>query len=389
MSYRKFNAQQLFTGHQMMGSESVLITDRDGIVQDIVGVGDAGDGIEVYDGIICPGFVNCHCHLELSHLQNVIPREMGMTKFLLSVVSKRNVNVEMINEAMIVAESTMKESGIVAVGDISNTSHSLEVKRANNLYYHTFVEAIGFSDEKAEANFSQALHTYEEFARLNIGRVSIVPHSPYSVSDALFKLINGHGKGSIISIHNQESEAESEFFLSGSGQLLELYHALGIDFSHFVPSSQSSLVRSIIKITGDHSLILVHNVTTTATDLHELSRGRNLPDLFWCLCPNANIYIGNNLPDVELLKKDDRRIVIGTDSLASNSQLSILEEMKVLEREFAVSRHELLTWATINGAEALRISDIYGSFEKGKKPGVVHIGNASTSLQSATSRRLL
>lgn len=389
MPYRKFNTQQLFTGTQMLGPEFVLVTSHDGVIRDIVRLEDAGDEVEVFDGIICPGFVNCHCHLELSHLHNVIPRDTGMTKFLLSVVSQRNINVEQVNEAMFAAEMSMKQSGIVAVGDISNTSHSVAVKKESNLYYHTFVEAIGFSDENAKARFNETLMVYDQFARLNSERVSVVPHSPYSVSDELFKLINAHRKGSILSIHNQESEAETEFFISGKGQMLELYNALGIDVSHFIPSSQSSLIRSVIKITGDHSLILVHNVHTTASDIHELSRGRNVPELFWCVCPNANLYIGNRLPDVRLLANSGCKLVIGTDSLASNSQLSVLEEIKVLEREFNVSRQELLTWATFNGAQALRIDDKYGSFESGKKPGIVHITNVADTMENAMSSCLL
>lgn len=392
MANRKFNADQLFTGYAMLGSESVLITDETGVVQDIVMKQDASEGIEKFNGIISPGFINCHCHLELSHLHGIVPRNTGMINFLLSVLKSRNAEEENISEAMLLAETYMRERGIVAVGDICNTPYSLGIKSSNNLYYHNFIEAIGFSDAHAEERFNNALKLFLKFKEQgNEHNVTVVPHSPYSVSDSLFRLINEHEKRSLLSIHNQESIAETEFFTTGKGDLLELYKALGINIEHFVPSKKSSLIRSIIKITGDHSLILVHNVNTTADDLDEIRRGRNLPQLFWCLCPNANIYINGHLPDVVLLKNFNCKLVVGTDSLASNIQLNILEELKTLQDAFdSLGTDELLRWATINGAEALRIDNKFGSFESGKQPGIVNIdGGINGTLAGAVAKRIL
>ena len=392
MANRKFNADQLFTGYAMLGPESVLITDEKGVVQDIVALTEAGEGIERFNGIISPGFINCHCHLELSHMHGAVPHNTGMTKFLLSVMKDRNADVENILTAMTLAETYMVERGIVAVGDICNTIHSIKIKNSSNLYYHNFIEAIGFDDDSAEERFNASLEMYSTFREhLEKQHVSIIPHSPYSVSDTLFRLINEHEKGSLLSIHNQESIAETEFFTTGKGELLELYKALGIDIKHFVPSKQSSLIRSIIKVTGDHTVILVHNVNTTADDLDAIRRGRNLPQLFWCLCPNANIYINGHLPDVILLKNFNCKLVVGTDSLASNSQLNILEELKTLQEKFdMITSAELLRWATINGAEALRIDNKFGSFETGKQPGIVNIdGGVNGSLEGAVAKKLL
>jgi aminodeoxyfutalosine deaminase len=392
MINRKFNADQLFTGYAMLGSESVLIAGENGVVKEIVLLADAGDGVEKLNGIISPGFVNCHCHLELSHMRDMIPRNTGMIKFLLTVVKHRNAEVQNIITAMQSAETSMKERGIVAVADISNTTHSIPVKERGNLFYHNFIEVIGFTGHQAEERFEEAYGVYLQFKKkLQHQNASIVPHSPYSVSDELFKLINAYQKGSLLSIHNQESVAETEFFTTGKGELLELYSALGIDVANFVPSAQSSLIRSIIKFTGDHSVILVHNVNTTADDLDAIRRGRNLPQLFWCLCPNANIYINGTLPDVMLFKNFNCKLVVGTDSLASNAQLDILGELKTLQHNYnTLTTAELLRWATINGAEALRIDNQYGSFESGKQPGIVNItGGKGASLEGTVAKRIL
>jgi cytosine/adenosine deaminase-related metal-dependent hydrolase len=388
---RKFNADQLFTGYAMLGNESVVITDDTGVVHDIVMLADAGDAVEKFSGIISPGFINCHCHLELSHLLGAVEQGSGMTKFLLSVMKDRNADEEKIINAMQDAEMKMKECGIVAVGDICNTAYSLNIKSKNNLYYHNFIEATGFTDRNAEERFNTAFQVYLKFRDAgNINNTSIVPHSPYSVSDTLFFLINEFEKGSLLSIHNQESVAETEFFTTGKGDLLELYHALGINIDEFKPSDQSSLIRSIIKITADHSVILVHNVNTRADDLDAIRRGRNLPQLYWCLCPNANRYINGHLPDVDLLKNFNCMLVVGTDSLASNTQLNILEELKTLQDKFnSLGNAELLRWATINGAQALRIDDKFGSFEAGKQPGIINITGSADTLKGASAKRIL
>ena len=81
------------------------------------------------------------------------------------------------------------------------------------------------------------------------------------------------------------------------------------------------------------------------------------------------------MPPIDLLRKNNRTIVIGTDSYASNWQLNILEEIKTIQQQTsnAIPLQEVLQWATINGAKALQVEENFGSFEKGKQPGVVLI----------------
>jgi cytosine/adenosine deaminase-related metal-dependent hydrolase len=120
------------------------------------------------------------------------------------------------------------------------------------------------------------------------------------------------------------------------------------------------------------------------------SRIRN-PKLSWCLCINANKYIENALPPVEMLRSNNCDIVIGTDSLASNNSLSVLDELKTFHHHCPlVPLTELLQWATLNGAKALGIEHKFGSFEKGKKPGIILIEKVEreTLLPNSTSKRI-
>jgi cytosine/adenosine deaminase-related metal-dependent hydrolase len=136
--------------------------------------------------------------------------------------------------------------------------------------------------------------------------------------------------------------------------------------------------------------ILVHNSFTNADDINAVKK--QMPNTFWCLCPNANQYIEQTMPPIELLRAQNAAIVIGTDSYASNWSLDILDELKTIQKYNAnIPLDEMLGWATINGARALQMDKGLGSFEKGKKPGVVVIEKvgAENNLKNAVSRRLV
>src|SRR6186997_1322029 len=152
MGLRKFKATKLFDGYRFLGDDKVLVTDEEGIIEDIIPVDDAGDDVQSFDGILAPGLVNCHCHLELSHLKNVIPAHTGLIEFLCSVVTKRDFPREVIDQEIIKAEKEMYDNGIVAVGDIGNTADTAEVKSKSNIRWQNFVEVLSFTDEKAEEN---------------------------------------------------------------------------------------------------------------------------------------------------------------------------------------------------------------------------------------------
>ena len=367
MTYRKFKADYLFTGEGFAAADSVLVTTDEGIVQGVVPAAAAGEEVVYYPGLLSPGFVNCHCHLELSHLRGVIPERTGLVDFLSAVMRLRGGG-DAVAAAIAAGEQEMLDNGIVAVGDICNTTDTLEQKRLGRLAYTNFIETIGFIDGGAGMRFSGSRVVWEAFETVLPGANSIVPHAPYSVSPALFRLIAEHAGGRVLSIHNQESGEEDLFFLTGKGDFLRLYAALGLDVSFFKGTGRRSLESWLAYVDKRQPMIVVHDVATTKEDL----RAAEGFDLHFCLCPNANLYIGGVLPDVKLLMGSGRPIVVGTDSLASNHGLSILEELKTLTVAFPdLEMSELLRWATLNGARALGLDGELGSFAAGKKPGVV------------------
>jgi cytosine/adenosine deaminase-related metal-dependent hydrolase len=380
MAYLKFKADKIFDGYHFLEDDKVLITDEAGTIHDIVEQVEAGEDIQQFNGILSPGFINCHCHLELSHIKGLIPEGNGLGKFVLDVVQLRHLPEEEILKAIEKAEDEMLANGIVAVGDICNNALSVSQKIKGRLYYHNFIEASGFNPAIAKQRLQRATDIYEEYREVffrsdqhpPLGAGSIVPHAPYSVADELWELIINFPGNHLLTIHNQETAGENEWFMKKQGELAAVYVAMNIDTTFFKPSGKSSLQTFLPKFLKNQSVILVHNIHTSEEDI--LFAKNSNQQLHWCLCPNANQYISRQLPNVDLLMKHGCDIVLGTDSLASNHQLSILEEIKTIQQHFPhIGMETMLQWATNNGAKALQMDSLLGSFKKGKRPGVTLI----------------
>lgn len=378
-------APLIHNGYHFLPAGAAIEVNQDGTITAVHESGQFARAI-AYEGMLCPGFINVHCHLELSHLKGVLPEHTSLIPFLQKVPSYRTrFTDEQKKQARHAAYQELLNNGVVAVGDISNVTDTLDVRALDHLHMHTFVECIGFTAQHAEQKFKAAKEVFDDFSTQLQGkkmlRQSIVPHAPYSVSQSVFRLIDKHQVQSIISIHNQESRAEDEYYKQKTGGVKDLLGGFGINDDFFQPTGTSSLQRYAAWLSPDHSVILVHNTYTTQEDVNFANS--RFTDAFWCLCPNANLYIENTLPDVNLLVAEGARICIGTDSLASNHQLSILSELATLRLHVPELDWEtLLRWATLHGAQALRMSHTLGSFEVGKQPGIINITGAESGKPS-------
>lgn len=324
--------------------------------------------VEQVSGIICPGFVNTHCHLELSHLKEKVKQGTGLVNFIIDIQKSRGAESALILDAAAKADAEMYDNGIVAVGDISNTNSTIGIKKSSKLYYHSFVETFGFIPGRAQEVFDKALALLNEFKPMPC---SITPHAPYSVSKELFKLLQkysdtGHN---LISIHNQECEDENKFYRYKLGTFNDLYAHFGLDITHFKPQARNSLQSILPLLTNKQEVLLVHNTCTNLKDIYFIKRFDR--KIHFCFCPNANLYIEGFLPKIELFIGQGYNITLGTDSLASNDKLCILSEMRTIQAKFhSISTQQLIQWGTLNGARYLGIDDEKGTLEPGKTPGL-------------------
>jgi cytosine/adenosine deaminase-related metal-dependent hydrolase len=349
---RRISAQYVFTSAARPLRRGVVTADSDGTILSVEDTG--GDlpekpGTEFYNGIIIPGLVNCHSHLELSHMRNTLPAGGGLTEFITGVRQRRDADTTEIVRAARDADDEMYREGVVACGDISNNSLTFDIKRTSSIRYLTFIEVFGLDPLLATGRFDQALKLISEAEAAGLPSY-ITPHGVYSVSQPLFNLIKKQiNSSSVTSLHFLESDDERKM-------------------------AQGHLETAITLAMLTSHLILVHNTVITEDELEKLA---SVPNIWFCLCPSSNMFISGKMPPVEFLAKASGHIVTGTDSLASTDHLSILGELKLLhEAAPAIALDEIIRWGTINGARALKMDDTLGSIEPGKKPGLLLIEDA-------------
>lgn len=378
---RFLKANKIFDGKQWLPEGTLLAIDSQNRLKELLSESQIEkNNVEVFEGIITPGFVNTHCHLELSHLKNKIQKHTGIPEFGKQIISQRMTGFtkEQIYEHAVVADTEMWNNGIVAVGDISNGDDSFKIKQNSKIVYHTFVEILGLNPANQLLMFDYGLSILKQLEQLNLFG-SLAPHAPYSTSLELIKRIANYDKENNLplSIHNQETEEETKFFLGKDNDFKKLYDFLKLDISWFKAPECSSL-EYFIEALNQQNSILVHNTFSNKKDV-ELAASKNC---FFCFCPNANLYIENKLADFKLFQQHKNSICIGTDSLASNGGLDLLSEANsILKATNIFTLENILQMLTYNGASALNLSDNFGKLLVGKNTGLILIENKNDQLQ--------
>ncbi len=348
----------------------VVVVDSDGTILEIRGPLEKEEAnIEYYSGILIPGLVNAHCHLELSHLKSTIVPSLGMAGFVESIMEKRVAEESTVEHAIQKADRFMYEDGINLVGDISNGNTTFSAKTKSKITYHTFVEAFAPEAKHAQKVIQDKVDIVEE-ARFKKLLASLTLHAPYSISPEMVSTFNKSTQpDNLISFHLFESQEEIDYMEQNSGPLEQLYRKNGRT-AHPQEQWGSSPYKIMLgELPNEHRLLAIHACRATQPYIDMLARFK---ETWFVLCPRSNQYIHSELPPISLIRSNTKNIALGTDSLASNHSLSILEEMKAITSRYSeITFEELLTWATLNGARALGQESTFGSFDKNKKPGVL------------------
>ncbi len=351
--------------------------DDDGIVTGVGPCGDISSEECFHDGALVPGFVNAHCHVELSHLHGKFRKGTGMAGFIdqineLRDWAGRDVKSSLVREWM----DKMWADGVSAMADISNDDSSFEVKAAHPMYTRTFLEVFGSEPHMCEGVMSDVTALNEQADRAGIDAAP-TPHSCYTMSPQLLSASAAAGleKG-WLSYHSQESQEEEDLLISGSGAMYENRKRSGMSTPPV--TGESSLKYFLDRLATakpapyDEHILLVHNVCLGQSDIDSAKKVMN--NVYWAICPLSNIFIHNALPPVPLMRENRLDIMVGTDSLSSNDDLDMVKELYCLHENFPeVPMDELLRWASLNGARFLSKADVLGTLTPGKKPGIVLI----------------
>ena len=398
---RKVTADYIFPIAQAAIPKGVVVFDE--ATGKILEVGERANynesELEFHKGAIVPGFVNAHCHLELSHMLGRVATGTGLISFIKQVVQGRGLSQEVIDAAIAAADEYMYNNGIVAVGDISNVSDTFKTKAQSKLRYYTFLENFDFWQEaNTDAEFNKYLSVFNQLETPAHHAKSLVPHAPYSVSPRMFELINAENKAQFpnrehtISIHNQETPPENQLFEDKTkSEFVPFVNAFGFHYDALKSDGRTAIHYALENMPKGERWLFVHNTLTTTEDI-KAAHAANPNKVYWASCPNANLYIENRLPKYDNFIAENAVVCLGTDSLTSNWQLSILEEMKTIARyQSTVPTETLLRWATLNGAQALGFDDTLGTIEAGKTCGLnlIDLDETLKFKPSTTVKRLV
>lgn len=359
---------------------------EDGVVtidgERIVQVGrTAPRNIEVQDlgdVALFPGFINTHTHLEFSDLKKPLgKRGISLPEWVRLVISRRQAKTK-VSQAISKGCSELLAMGTTTAGEISTADPSAYPAVGPTPRLIVFQEAIGFSQARANSSLNAVKHRLDvaqETLRATTGpvthsidlryRIGISPHAPYSVSPPLIReLVSVASKrGMPVTMHLAESPEEIELLRDGKGPFQKLLEERGMWDLWAIP--RGSLAMDYLRMmTLAPRALLVHGNYLDQPSLAMM--GRHAMAMSLVYCPRTHSYFGHpEYPLAEALSLGVR-VCLGTDSRASNPDLSLLSEMREVGRRHPhVPVETILRMGTMSGAEALGVEHAVGGIRPG------------------------
>jgi len=254
------------------------------------------------------------------------------------------------------------------------------LKKSHPMYTRTFLEVFGTEPQDCQKVMDGVAELKEKADFLGLDAAP-TPHACYTMSPELLTAASAEGlKSGYLSYHSEESDQEEEMIRSGRGPMWENRVKAGMSTPPV--TGQSSLEYFVDRLLAVHPapfkehILLVHECSMELSGARLVKAVMENP--YIALCPLSNLFIHNTLPPVPMMRSEKLKLCIGTDSLSSNDELSMVAEMRCLQKNFPeLSLQELLEWACLNGASFLGKDNVMGSIEPGKYPGLVFINNLS------------
>ncbi len=386
---RRFTAKYVYT----LASAEPIVNGFVEVSDDgtVIKAGPCNPGEEVPDGAITPGFVNAHCHAELSYMKGLFRKGTGMAGFIDQINELRDTSsMEDKLAALKEAFDSLWNQGVVAMADISNCDDSFAIKASHPLYTRTFLEVFGAEPSECKTVMSYVLALQKKALALGLDAAP-TPHSCYTMSPQLVEASSAEGlKSGFLSFHSEESAEEEEMMMYGRGPMWDNRVRNGIPTPPVTGTSSLEYfldrLRAAVGSPVEGHVLLVHECCLTAEGA-ALAK-KVLKEPFLAVCPLSNLFIHNTLPPIPVMRDSGIPICVGTDSLSSNDKLCIVDELFCLQEAFpSLTLQELLQWACLNGARFLSKADVFGSIEEGKRPGLVFIDGLTADGRLSSSSK--
>jgi cytosine/adenosine deaminase-related metal-dependent hydrolase len=375
---RAFHADALVTGDgDAIGDAAVIVDER----CEVIDVGRAGDvlprhggiAVERARGVLVPGLVNAHTHLELSALRGCVPGGAGFVPWVEHLIGARiEARPEDDEEAIERAVEELDASGTVAVGEVTNSLGAVHALARRGFIGSIFHEVFGVDRASVERRVAELPRILEE----RVGQwpspelaYAPTPHTLYTTHESVVRRLvrDARDRHVRVSVHLSEHAPERRFLEHGDGPVRNWYEAR----LKLRPETIAWPGKAPIALADEWGVLDSHVLCVHLTDARpselELVARRGAPLVF---CPRSNLFIEARLPPLIAARAAGLVPALGTDSLASNTSLDVLAEARALADRFpTVPAAELLRMATWQGARALGLPDV-GRIARGARPGI-------------------
>ena len=333
----------------------------------IIGVDDSslpnGEVEDLGDVALLPGLVNAHTHLEFSDLQAPLGQPgMSLPDWIRLVIGDRKRSSRSQSENVLEGLRKSLNSGVTAVADIATAPFRQPPGLPSTL---AFQEVIGFSSGRIESAFTQLV----ERSEASVGG-GLSPHAPYTVHpDLLGKIVDyASANDRPVAMHLAESREELELLRAGTGPFQALLEERSMWESAAISQGTTPLdyLRTLSRAPR---ALVIHGNYLADHEMEFLASHCDAMSLVYC--PRTHAFFAHGKYPLRKMLALGVRVVLGTDSLASNPDLSILEEMRAVAASHNVPPQEVIALATLQGAEALDLQDSRGSITTGKRADLI------------------
>ena len=332
----------------------------------------AGTDIDLGDVVLLPGLVNVHTHLELTAMRGFLENLDFRTWILRLTTAKREVfSREMLLDAARYGIAEGLRHGITTYADTCDSGVVFDALREAGVRGVMYQEVFGPDPAQCAASMTELR---EKIGRLRpletpLVRIGVSPHAPYTVSDSLFGAVARYARDETlpIAIHIAESQLEEDLVVHASGSFADGLRRRGIPV-RARERSPIALLASLEVLAARP--LLIHCVRVDEEDVALVARAQ----CSIAHCPVSNAKLGHGIAPLSRFLEANIRVGLGSDSVASNNRMDILEEARAallfqrarLERFGEMGANMALRLATLGGAEALNIDQDVGSLEIGK-----------------------
>ena len=354
--------------------ENGTVVESDGLIT-YVGPRSAappGDDHDLGEAILLPGLVNTHTHLELTAMRGFL-EDCRFAQWIDKLRLSRNEIMD--REALLdsarfgIVEGV--EAGITTYADTCSSGVVMQAMREAGVRGVMYQEVFGPDPSQAEIAMRELEERVEalRLEQTELVTLGVSPHAPYTVSDPLYDAAArfANSRQLPLAMHIAESEPEVDLVTRGTGDFAERWQRRGISVS---PRARSAIALLEQRGALERGPLLIHCVRVDPEDIAIMAR-------HGCAvahCPASNAKFGHGIAPLLPLIAAGIRVGIGSDSVASNNRMDILDEARLsvlihraaTRRHDAFGAHDALQLATIGGARALGLDARIGSLEVGK-----------------------